>query len=87
MLNVLIKDSESAAGSLTVEVLEADSTGRDGETVGLGGAALSTDAIVRICVLKAGRAAANIARALRALVRREAIIEEWSWNIRINWIR
>ena len=48
MLNVLIKDSESAAGSLTVEVLEADSTGRDGETVGLSGTELSTDAMVRI---------------------------------------
>ena len=69
MLNVLIKESESAAGSLTVEVLEAGSTGRDGETVGL-----STDAMVRICVLKAGREAANIARALRAPVRRDAIV-------------
>lgn len=86
MLNVLIKDLESAAGSLTVDVFEAGSTGRDGETVGLSAAVgLSTDAKVRICVLKAGREAANIARALRALVRRDAIVnEEWSWNVRIN---
>lgn len=71
-----MNDLESAAGSLTVGDFEAGSTGRDGETVGL-----STDAIVRIWVLKIGRGAAKIARALRALralLRRAAMAEERS---------
>jgi hypothetical protein len=77
----LINDLESAAGSLTVGDLEAGSTGRDGDTVGL-----STDAIVRIWVLKTGRGAAKIARALRALVRRAAMMEEWKGRTS-NWYR
>lgn len=84
MLNVLIKDSESAAGSLTVEVFEAGSTERDGETTGA-----STDAIVRICVRKAGREVANIARALRTLeMRRDAILRSGvGVSESIGWIR